>query len=301
MKKLLGIVVLGLLFSSEVYAASQFDKDLKKVSKNSSFIDRKGKAYAVEKITEKKNTILIIYTHGSDYDQKIDKCLDGENKVPPVIRNLHDQKIKKFSIKIYRLCSGVRGWSEKEQNKMWKAYEKSGTLDLSLSDKKGNFLIKKQKQNQKLKIIKEKIDSFAEQGFGNIVLAGHSSGGWQSFKIKTNFPELIDGVIGLQPGAGGTVKNRKEWPWWEDIRYYGFGNTSKLNAIIITHDKDEFNAPKDYLLFSNSSNVKFVNLTKSDCKPNHKEGGYHAIALHKCYAALDLKNNDIIKYIESLF
>ena len=301
MKKLLGIVVLGLLFSSDVYAASQFDKDLKKVSKNSSFIDRKGKAYAVEKITDKKNTILIIYTHGSDYDQKIDKCLDGENKVPPVIRNLHDQKIKKFSIKIYRLCSGVRGWSEKEQNKMWKAYEKSGTLDLSLSDKKGNFLIKKQKQNQKLKIIKEKIDSFAEQGFGNIVLAGHSSGGWQSFKIKTNFPELIDGVIGLQPGAGGTVKNRKEWPWWEDIRYYGYGNISKLNAIIITHDKDEFNAPKDYLLFSNSSNVKFVNLTKSDCKPNHKEGGYHAIALHKCYAALDLKNNDIIKYIESLF
>ena len=301
MKKILGIIVLGLLFSSEVYAASQFDKDLKKVSKNSSFIDRKGKAYAVEKITEKKNTILIIYTHGSDYDQKIDKCLAGENKVPPVIRNLHDQKIKKFSIKIYRLCSGVRGWSEKEQNKMWKAYEKSGTLDLSLSDKKGNFLIKKQKQNQKLKIIKEKIDSFAEQGFGNIVLAGHSSGGWQSFKIKTNFPELIDGVIGLQPGAGGTVKNRKEWPWWEDIRYYGFGNISKLNAIIITHDKDEFNAPKDYLLFSNSSNVKFVNLTKSDCKPNHKEGGYHAIALHKCYAALDLKNNDIIKYIESLF
>ena len=301
MKKILGIIVLGLLFSSEVYAASQFDKDLKKVSKNSSFIDRKGKAYAVEKITDKKNTILIIYTHGSDYDQKIDKCLAGENKVPPVIRNLHDQKIKKFSIKIYRLCSGVRGWSEKEQNKMWKAYEKSGTLDLSLSDKKGNFLIKKQKQNQKLKIIKEKIDSFAEQGFGNIVLAGHSSGGWQSFKIKTNFPELIDGVIGLQPGAGGTVKNRKEWPWWEDIRYYGFGNISKLNAIIITHDKDEFNAPKDYLLFSNSSNVKFVNLTKSDCKPNHKEGGYHAIALHKCYAALDLKNNDIIKYIESLF
>ena len=302
MKKLFSmILVLGLLFSSEVYAASQFDKDLKKVSKNSSFIDRKGKAYAVEKITDKKNTILIIYTHGSINDQKIDKCLAGENKVPPVIRNLHDQKIKKFSIKIYRLCSGVRGWSEKEQNKMWKAYEKSGTLDLSLSDKKGNFLIKKQKQNQKLKIIKEKIDSFAEQGFGNIVLAGHSSGGWQSFKIKTNFPELIDGVIGLQPGAGGTVKNRKEWPWWEDIRYYGFGNTSKLNAIIITHDKDEFNAPKDYLLFSNSSNVKFVNLTKSDCKPNHKEGGYHAIVLHKCYAALDLKNNDIIKYIESLF
>ena len=301
MKKLLGIVVLGLLFSSEVYAASQFDKDLKKVSKNSSFIDRKGKAYAVEKITDKKNTILIIYTHGSDYDQKIDKCLAGENKVPPVIRNLHDQKIKKFSIKIYRLCSGVRGWSDKEQNKMWKAYEKSGTLDLSLSDKKGNFLIKKQKQNQKLKIIKEKIDSFAEQGFGNIVLAGHSSGGWQSFKIKTNFPELIDGVIGLQPGAGGTVKNRKEWPWWEDIRYYGFGDFTKLNAIILTHDKDNYNSPNDYSFLKKSNDVFFINISDSKCKKKATLGGYHGLALTRCYADEEQKENNLINYLGKLF
>ena len=96
MKKILGIIVLGLLFSSEVYAASQFDKDLKKVSKNSSFIDRKGKAYAVEKITDKKNTILIIYNHGSDYDQVTDKCTSPSNNVPRVIRYLHNKKIRNF-------------------------------------------------------------------------------------------------------------------------------------------------------------------------------------------------------------
>ena len=41
-------MVLGLLFSSDVYAASQFDKDLKKVSKNSSFIDRKAEMEAIQ-------------------------------------------------------------------------------------------------------------------------------------------------------------------------------------------------------------------------------------------------------------
>ena len=49
----------------------------------------------------------------------------------------------------------------------------------------------------------------------------------------------MKGVIGLNPGAGGTVKNRKDWPWWEDVRYYGFvEDLSQVNAIIIAHDKD---------------------------------------------------------------
>ena len=32
------------------------------------------------------------------------------------------------------------------------------------------------------------------------------------------------------------------------------------------HDKDHFNSPKDYELFSNLSSIKFVNLTESGCK-----------------------------------
>ena len=100
---------------------------------------------------------------------------------------------------------------------MYKAHEKSGKLAIELKDKDGTPLINKQKQNQRRRVIKEKVDSFIGEGFKNIILAGHSSGGWQSIKIKAEFPELVKGVIGLNPGAGGTVQNRKDWPWWEDI------------------------------------------------------------------------------------
>ena len=302
MKKLLGIVVLGLLLSGNAYADSKFDKELKKISKNNGFVDTKGKVYSKDQITDKKNTILIIYNHGSDYDQVTDKCTNPSNNVPRVIRYLHNKKIKNFNIKIYRLCTGAKGWSKKEQTKMWKAHEKSGKLAIELKDKDGTPLINKQKQNQRRRVIKKKVDSFIEEGFENIILAGHSSGGWQSIKIKAEFPELAKGVIGLHPGAGGTVKNRKDWPWWEDVRYYGFvEDLSKLNAFIITHDKDEYNSPKDYSLFSNLNSVKFVNLTDSGCKKAEPTKNYHSITLTKCYAKYEAANRNIIQYLEELF
>ena len=302
MKKLLGILVLCLLLSVNAYADSKFDKDLKKISKNNGFVDTKGKVYSKDQITDKKDTILIIYNHGSDYDQVTDKCTSPSNNVPRVIRYLHNKKIRNFNIKIYRLCTGAKGWSKKEQTKMWKAHEKSGKLAIELKDKDGTPLINKQKQNQRRRVIKKKVDSFIEEGFENIILAGHSSGGWQSIKIKAEFPELAKGVIGLHPGAGGTVKNRKDWPWWEDVRYYGFvEDLSKLNAFIITHDKDEYNSPKDYSSFSNLNSVKFLNLTQSGCKKAEPSKTYHGIALTKCYGDYETKNKNIIKYLEGIF
>jgi len=301
MKKII-IFLFFLVISNNAYPESKFDKELKKISKNNGFVDTKGKIYSKDQITDKKNTILIIYNHGSDYDQVTDKCTNPSNNVPRVIRYLHNKKIKNFNIKIYRLCTGAKGWSKKEQTKMWKAHEKSGKLAIELKDKDGTPLINKQKQNQRRRVIKEKVDSFIEEGFENIILAGHSSGGWQSIKIKAEFPELAKGVIGLHPGAGGTVKNRKDWPWWEDVRYYGFvEDLSKLNAIIVTHDKDEYNSPKDYSLFSNLNSVKFLNLTQSGCKKAEPAKTYHGIALTKCYADYEANNKNIFKYIESLF
>ena len=296
------IFLFFLMISSNAYCELKFDKDLKKFSKDSGFIDNKGKIYSHNQISNKEEIILIIYNHGSDNDQKVDKCLDSWNKVPPVIRNLHNKKIKNLSIKIYRFCSGPKGWSKKEQTKMWKAHEKSGKLDIELKDKDGTPLISKQKQNQRRRVIKEKIDSFIEEGFKNIVLAGHSSGGWQSIKIKAKLPKIVKGVIGLHPGAGGTVKNRKDWPWWEDVRYFGFEkDLSNLNAIIVRHDKDDYNSPDDYFLFSNLNSVKFVNITESGCKKTKTLGDYHGVALTKCYADYEKENQDIIKYLENLF
>ena len=184
---------------------------------------------------------------------------------------------------------------------MWRAHEKLGKLDLNLMASDGTQLMDKQKGIQKLKVIKKKLDELIELGFDKIILAGHSSGGWQSLKLKTLYPELITGVIGLNPGAGGTVQNRKDWPWWTDVRYYGFGKYHNLNALILTHDKDNFNSSKDYDVFENIESVKKINLTKSTCKGKISLGGYHGITLTDCYSIEETKSKNIKNYLESLF
>ena len=76
---------------------------------------------------------------------------------------------------------------------------------------------------------------------------------------------------------------------------------SQLNAIIVTHDKDHYNSPKDYSLFLNLNSVKFVNLTESGCKKAEPSKSYHGITLTKCYADYEANNKNIIQYLEGLF
>ena len=201
--KFLVIIIFSLLLSSPSFADKKFEKDLKKISIGNAFIDNLGNIYPIENISDKKNTILIIYTHGGLGDQSLDKCLKKWNLVPPVIRNLHDKKINNYQIKIYRLCTGVRGWSKSQQDRMWKSTKEKR---FTLKDNSGELLINKNKDFKRTKIIKSKIDNFKKEGFKNIILAGHSMGGWASIKLKTNHPNLIKGVIGLHPGSGGTKK-----------------------------------------------------------------------------------------------
>ena len=300
MKKLL-IILLFIIFSSNVYADSKFDKDLEKVSKLNGFTDSSGTIYPADQISNKENTILIIYNHGSTVDWKLDKCSSAWNKIPPAILQLHDQKIKNLQIKLYQLCSGVKGWTENERVKMWEAHKKSGKLSYELADFNGTPLIKKQKQLFKQKIINNKIDDFTKQGFNNIVLAGHSAGAWASITLKSQFPEKIDGVIAFHPAVSGTFKNRKDWPWWEDVRtqLIGLMKLENLkNALVFAHNKDHYETPKSLSFLSNLKSIKFVDITGLDCKGTAKLGKYHGIGNTKCFAE---KDNNIVPYLEEIF
>jgi len=78
-------------------------------------------------------------------------------------------------------------------------------------------------------------------------------------------------------------------------------NKEETILIIYTHDKDNYNSPKDYLKFKNTSEVRFVNISSSKCKKKVTLGGYHGLALTKCFADEDLRSKEIIKYLEEIF
>ena len=153
----------------------------------------------------------------------------------------------------------------------------------------------------KQKVINDKIDDFTKQGFNNIVLAGQSAGAWASITLKSQFPEKIDGVIAFNPAVAGTLRNRKDWPWWEDVRtnlisYMKLENLK--NELVFAHDKDHYETPKTLSFLSNLKSIKFVDISGLDCKGTAKLGKYHGIGNTKCFAE---KDNNIVPYLEEIF
>jgi len=303
--KFLGIIIFSLLLSTQAFADKKFEKDLKKISKDNGFVDDLGKIYPIDNISDKKSTILIVYTHGSGNDKNIDKCKKKWNKVPPIIFNLHDKKIKDLKVKIYHLCSGVRGWTENHWRKMDDIFKNASKSNFSkiIKDDFDRIKFDGAKQFRKQKVIINKIDELSNLGFENIILAGHSAGGWASITLKSKYPNKISGAIAINPAFSGTLKNRKEWKFWELLREYGISQinlTSLKNTLIYVHDKDDHENSKS-LSFLKLDTVVYKDISNTDCKAKLIFGKHHGIPLTKCFAESDVNQKEMIKFLEGIF
>lgn len=299
------IIILFVLLSTNSFADKKFEKDLKKVSKDNGFINNTGKIYPIENISDKKNIILILYTHGSQGEQTLDKCNKKWNKVPPIILNLHDKKIKDLKVKVYHLCSGVRGWTENHWRKMDDIYKNSSKDNFSkiIKDDFDRIKFNGAKQFRKQKVIINKVDELINLGFENIILAGHSAGGWASITLKSKFPNKIAGTIAINPAYSGKLNNRREWKFWELVRTYGVSQIDLKNlnnTIIYVHDKDSWETSKT-LSFLNLNNVMYKDISKSNCKAKLIFGKHHGIPLTKCFAEKQSNTNDIINFLEQIY
>ena len=299
------ITILFILISTNSFADKKFEKDLKKVSKDNGFINNTGKIYQIENISDKKNIILIVYTHGSQGEQTLDKCNKKWNKVPPIILNLHDKKIKDLKVKVYHLCSGVRGWTENHWRKMDDIYKNSSKDNFSkiIKDDFDRIKFNGAKQFRKQKVIINKVDELINLGFENIILAGHSAGGWASITLKSKYPNKISGTIAINPAFSGKLNNRREWKFWELVRTYGVSQIDLKNlnnTIIYVHDKDSWETSKT-LSFLNLNNVMYKDISKSDCKAKLIFGKHHGIPLTKCFAESDVNKKEMIKFLEEIF
>ena len=303
--KFLAIIIFILLLSAQSFADKKFEKDLKKISKDSGFVDNLGKIYPIDDITDKKNTLIVVYNHGSQNDQTLDKCNKKWNKVPPIILNLHDKKINDLKIKILKFCSGVRGWAKNHQDKMDARYKNKKQKEFLNIIKTDGDKIKFQTQKQfvKQKLINQKIDDLINLGFNNIILVGHSAGGWASITLKSQFPKKIGAVIAINPAFSGKFSNRKNWPFWAIIREYGVSQidiTNLKNTMVYVHDKDEWETSES-LSFLNIDNVNFKNISKSNCKAKLIFGKHHGIPLTKCFAESDVNKKEMINFLEGIF
>ena len=171
------LISIFILSISTAYAVDY--KDLDKLSKNNSFFDDKGSPYFLEKVQDIKNSILIIYNHGSENDLKMDSCSKKPKRgylwkgaVVPALLKLHDKKIDNLTIKIYRLCSGVKGISWKTMKKYRKELKETGNIILVVGKTEGHLdqsIFAKEVLNEK-KGPPPEINLFNEKNNGETVL-----------------------------------------------------------------------------------------------------------------------------------
>ena len=212
MKQIL-IIIIFFIINTNSFADKRFEKDLKKLSKYNYFVDKEGNRYELDQNIDKDKTIIIIYSHGSGgSERKLQKCKQSWWQIPPTVYQLDGIKIKDFTIKTYQLCKGVRGFSQKDGDLFWDTYDKNNqdiNSVLGLKDKDGKLLIQKWEGPMQERVIKLKIDEFKKKGFNNIILSGHSAGGWDSLVLKSNYPSEIDGVIAFHPARSGKFAKAK--------------------------------------------------------------------------------------------
>lgn len=297
-------------FSKETKFEKRLQKDIKKLSKFSGFIDDNLKLYSEDEISDKKNTIVIIYNHGQgDGQKRLEKCHNSSNDVSEVIRSLHNKEIKGLSIKVYRMCSGVRGLNDPQMDRVTRLLEKDGNANgyIEIVDYDGMRLFDKVKQHLRRQITIDKVDELREKGFSNIVLAGQSCGGFLSIYLASHFPDKIKGSIVHNPACYGNIKERQEFPTWASLRddwQQTISQFSEINSLAFIHDKDPFENSNTLSFLNTINKFQIINFTNFDCK-KMMGTSFHSAAVYplkdNCFTKWEAKNNYIFNYLEEIF
>ena len=237
MKKIL-IILIAAAFVNSAHA----DKLLKNGFLNNKMSYEKG-----QNINDPTNKIILIYNHGQEkHDAKSSDCVWKNG-----IRNfssLVGEKVKGKEVMVYLLCTGKlegddvkRLWNKKKFKPPYKG---------------------KPKLEKRLDANLELIDSFVSKGVPNkqIILTGHSCGGWMTMMLLARYPDKVGGGISLMQACYGKISKenkvkkvgidkalekfrKKEGSGPADMRQAQIDEIKKsknLPVLVFTHPKDPY-------------------------------------------------------------
>ena len=308
MKKIFLIITIFFV-TNNLFANTLEYEGLEKLSKNNTFMNNKGEPYSIDEISDKKNSVVIIYNHGSIQDHKQDPCKAKpkfgyiwDAAVVPAILKLHNKKINGLEVKIYRVCSGVKGMSVKNQKKYRKELKSKGKINL----------VDEHKIIKRPKIILNEVENLKKLGFNKIILSGYSAGGWSSLVLQSRYPEKIIGTIAFNPAFAGPKREwQKKYPEWGAFREDSinkFNKADKINAIVFAHKDDTFEDPKTLSFFENFENLKLIDYSEikptsctwADVNEKMTADKGHNIPQSKCFTKYLEDKNYLIPFLENI-
>ena len=261
---------------------------------------------------DKKNTIIIIYNHGSyTPEQRREECVKGAGRIPEVISSLHNKKINNMKIRIYRMCSGVRGLGDHHFDRVHKLFVNEGNPNgfIELIDYDGIRLYDKVQQHLRRKVVIDTIDNLTEKGYNNIILSGLSAGGFLSFYLTAHFPDKIDGSIIFNPAAFQGKLSENAYPprqvlrdnWEKEMSQF-----SEINSLVFIHDDDGLEDSKTLSFLTKMNKVQTINYTNFGCEfPLGGKYKAHIFPIipekDSCFTKWEKKNNYVIEYLNSVY
>ena len=237
MKKIILLIIL-----TSVTTSTYADKLLK-----NGFLDGHMNYSKNQGINDPKNKIVIIYNHGQNsHDGPSNDCVWKNG-----IRNfssLVGKKVKEKEVLVYLLCTGKlkgddhkRLWNKKKFQAPYKG---------------------KPKLEKRLDANLELINSFVEKGVPKkqIILTGHSCGGWMTMMLMSRYPDEVGGGISLMQACYGKLSRhhkvkkvgvekalekfrKKSGDGPADMRQKQIDEIKKsknLPVLVFTHPKDPY-------------------------------------------------------------
>lgn len=193
-------------------------------------------------IADLANTIVIIHSHGSRPAAEVDPCeMDRVNApygVPNVIHALDDTAIGGRRVRVDGFCTPTR----------------VGQVDPRTGQMMGKII-------PRVREIGERAAAYVAMGVParQIILSGHSAGGWASLLVERQRPELIGGVIAFAPAAFGVAATRDAaTAQARERRYADLTAAAQLCALIFGFAEDTYETADDLRVFAAIAGVDFV-------------------------------------------
>ena len=185
MKKIF-LILLAITLITPVYA----DKLLK-----NGFLNKKMNYAKDQNINDPKNKIILIYNHGQDEHDSPSKNCVWKNGIRN-FSSLVGEKVKGKEIMVYLLCTGPLAGDD--HKRLWKKKKFKPPY-------KG-----KPKLEKRLDANLELIDSFVSKGVpsNQIILTGHSCGGWMTMMLIARYPDKVAGGISLMQACYGEISKK---------------------------------------------------------------------------------------------
>lgn len=210
-------------------------------------------------VKDPRNSIVVLFTAGSPDNDTAAPCRDGGG-VPPVLSALGGTVIGGKTVVVHGYCPIAIG---------------ALAGGMSMSEARAPEL-------------EDVIRSYQAQGVAarNIIIAGHSMGGWAAVLVAARKKVEIGGVIAFAPANGIWVRSRRGPNHWAAYaRQKGaMEDVQKMNALVYLFHGDEFNGPEDLEFMKTVDGIQYIavapkSLGDGSCARNYA----HSIVYSSCF------------------